>query len=107
MQLKIRIIQQNTGSEIMQTLLRYEVEDEVNASEKSAEASVKIQIDCRGCDARREGCHRNCPQMKALETQEGIAVTGELLKKAKRARIHKTVNVTFGKFMNLVGERDG
>lgn len=71
------------------------------------EMELTVKIDCRNCTARSDVCHRTCPQMKAFCSEGGRAVTEELLNKCKRARVHKNVNVTFGKFMGLVGELEG
>ena len=71
------------------------------------DSTVTVRIDCRNCSVKSLGCHRKCLQMKVIVTDEGKAVTGELLKKGRRARVHKDVDVTFGKFMGLVGELEG
>ncbi len=83
------------------------INDNDEQKELSLVSTVTVKIDCKNCTAKGIGCHRTCPQMKATVTEEGKAVTGELLKKGNRARVHKDVNVTFGKFMGLLGELEG
>ncbi len=73
--------------------------------DKLRDSTLTVHIDCRNCSAKWIGCHRTCPQMKATVTEEGKAVTGELLKKGRRARVHKDVSVTFGQYMALVSAR--
>ena len=90
----------------MQTLLFREIElIEENEAQKSL-AQVTVRLDCRSCTAKSVDCHRRCPQMTAVCSEKGKLVTGELLQKGKRARVHKDVNITFGKFMGLVGEKE-
>lgn len=73
--------------------------------DKLEDSTVTVRIDCRKCTVKSPGCHRKCLQMKVTVTDEGKAVTGELLKKGRRARVHKDVSVTFGQYMTLVGAR--
>lgn len=68
-------------------------------------ATVTVRIDCRKCAAKTDGCHKYCPQLKAVETEDGKSVTRELLSKGKRARLHRDVDVTFGKFKRLMEEK--
>lgn len=83
------------------------INDNDEQKELSLVSTVTVKIDCSTCMARNAGCHRTCPQMRATVTEEGKVVTGELLKKGRRAKVHKDVNVTFGKFMGLLGELEG
>ncbi len=69
-----------------------------------AECTVTVRIDCRECPMRGTDCHKSCPQVTNIVTENGRAVTEELLQKSKRARIHKDVNVSFGQFMTKVGD---
>lgn len=75
-----------------------------NKEDELKDSTLIVRIDCRNCTAKFDGCHRRCPQAAAVSTEAGKSVTGELLKRGRRARVHKDVNVTFGKFMSLVGE---
>lgn len=70
------------------------------------DSTLTVRIDCRSCSAKCADCHRSCPQSRALESDGGRTVTRELIDKGRKARIHKDVNVTFGRFMTLVGERE-
>ncbi len=83
------------------------INDNDEQKELSLVSTVTVKIDCRNCAAKGRNCHRRCPQMSAVSTADGKAVTGELLRKGRRARVHKDVNVTFGKFMGLLSELEG
>ena len=69
-----------------------------------AECTVTVRIDCRSCTMKGPDCHRNCPQMTNIVTENGRKVTDELLQKGRRARKHKDISVSFCQFMAKVGE---
>ena len=70
------------------------------------DVTVTVRIDCRKCSAKQKGCHRQCAQMAAVQTDDGRKTVCELIQKRRRAYKHKAVNMSFRQFEKEVQKHE-